>query len=55
MVKVIMKVYHDLTQTMMPCNVWGAFRALGIEFDTRSEPYELLFDEVKLRESAGFE
>jgi hypothetical protein len=38
-------------------NVWGTFRALSFEFefDTRREPYELLFDEVKLRESAGFE
>jgi hypothetical protein len=36
-------------------NVWGTFRALGFEFDTSREPYELLFDEVKLRESAGFE
>jgi hypothetical protein len=55
--KFIMKVYHDFTQTMTRPNVWGTFRALGceFEFDTRRELYELLFDEVKLRESAGFD
>jgi hypothetical protein len=36
-------------------NVWGTFRSLGFEFETRREPCELLFDEAKLRESAGFE
>jgi hypothetical protein len=57
LVKVITKVYHDFTQTMSRPNVWGTFRALGFEFefDTRRDPYELLFDEVKLRESAVFE
>jgi hypothetical protein len=53
--KVITKVYHDFTQTMARPNVWGTFWALGLEFDTSGEPHELLFDEVKLRESAGFE
>jgi hypothetical protein len=54
-VKFIMTVYHDFTQIMMPPNVCRAFNALGFECDTRREPYELLFDEEKLRESAGFE
>jgi hypothetical protein len=54
-VKVITKVYHDFTQTMARPNVWGTFRALGFEFDPRREPYELLFDELKLMESTGFE
>jgi hypothetical protein len=54
-VKVLTKVYHDFTQTIARLSVWGTFRALGFEFDTRREPYELLFDEVKLRESARFE
>jgi hypothetical protein len=54
-VKVITKVYHDFTQTMARPNVWGTFCALVFEFDTRREPYELLFDEAKLRESAGFQ
>jgi hypothetical protein len=38
-------------------NVWGTFRALGLGFecDRRREPYELLLDEVQLRESAGFD
>jgi hypothetical protein len=56
-VKVIMNVYHDFAQTMVRSNVWGVFRALGLEFefDTRTESSGLLFDEEKLRESAGFE
>jgi hypothetical protein len=54
--KVITNVYHKITQTMVRPNVWGTFRALALEFefDTRREPYELLFDDVKLREGAGF-
>jgi hypothetical protein len=40
---------------MAQSTVWRTFRALGFEFETRRDPYELLFDEVKLRESAGFE
>jgi hypothetical protein len=54
-VKVMTKVYHVFTETIARRNVYGAFRALGIEFDMRKEPYELLFDEVKSRESAGCE
>jgi hypothetical protein len=54
-VKVIMKVYHDFTQTIVPPNVCGAYSALAPEVDTRREPYGLLFDEVKARESAGFQ
>jgi hypothetical protein len=54
-VKVIMKGYHDFRHTMARPNVWGIFHALAFEFDTRREPYELLFDEVKFIESAGFE
>jgi hypothetical protein len=53
--KVTTKVYHDFTQTMARPNVWGAFCALSLEFHTRRELYELLFDEVKLREGAGFD
>jgi hypothetical protein len=54
-VRVITKVYHDFTQTMVPCNIWRVFRAFGLEFDMRRELYGLLFDEVKLRENAGFQ
>jgi hypothetical protein len=54
-VKVIMKVYQDFTQTMLQPNIWGAFRALGLELDTRRELYGLLLDEEKLRGSAGFD
>jgi hypothetical protein len=49
-----MKVYHDFKQTMVEPNIWGAFQATGFEFDTEAEPYRLLFNEEKLRQSAGF-
>jgi hypothetical protein len=40
---------------MMRSNIWGAFSALGFEFETRREPDWLLFDEEKLRGSAGLQ
>jgi hypothetical protein len=36
--KIIMKVCHDSRQIMVRSNVWGAFRALGLEFDTEDSP-----------------
>jgi hypothetical protein len=36
-------------------NTWGAFRAIGFEFDTEAELCRLLFDEEKLRQSEGFQ
>jgi hypothetical protein len=54
-VKLIMNVYHGFTQTMLRSNVRGAFSALLFELDARREPDGLLFDEVKLRERAGFQ
>jgi hypothetical protein len=54
-VRFIMKVYHDFGQTMIGPNIWGAFRALGLEFDVGSVPYMLLFGKIKLRERAGFQ
>jgi hypothetical protein len=53
-VKFVMKVYRDFKQTVVEPNIWGAFQALGFEFDTRSKPYRILFNEEKLRESTGF-
>jgi sporulation-control protein spo0M len=49
-----MKVYHNVKQTMVESNIWGAFQVLGFEFefDTTSGPYRLLFDEEKLSERA---
>jgi hypothetical protein len=37
-VKCIMKVYHDFKQTIVEPNIWGAFQAIGFEFDTEAEP-----------------
>jgi hypothetical protein len=54
-VRVLMKVYHGFTQTLVPSNAWVAFPALTVSFATRREWYRLLFDKVKLRESAGFQ
>jgi hypothetical protein len=54
-VRLIVKVYHDFTQTMVTPNVWGAFHALGFDYGTRREPFRLLFDEEKLRGSAAFQ
>jgi hypothetical protein len=57
-IKFRMKVSDDFKQTMVEPNRSGAFQALGFEFefefDTTSEPYRLLFNEEKLKESAGF-
>jgi hypothetical protein len=53
-IKFIMKVYHDFTQTMVQPNIWGAFQELGLDFDTRSWPDQLLFNEEKRRDGAAF-
>jgi hypothetical protein len=55
-VKFMMKVCHDFKQTMVEPNIWRAFQALGFEFefDPTSEPYRLLSNEEKLRQSEGF-
>jgi hypothetical protein len=52
----IMKAYHNYKQRMVKPILCGAFQALAFEFefDTTSQPYQLLFNEEKLRESAGF-
>jgi hypothetical protein len=50
----IIKVYHDFKQTMVEVNIWGAFSAIGFSYDVSHEPYELLFDEEKFRQSGGF-
>jgi hypothetical protein len=50
----IIKVYHDFKQTMIEVNIWGAFSAIGFSHDISREPYELLFDEEKFRQSRGF-
>jgi hypothetical protein len=52
--KYIMKVYHDFKQTIVEPNIWRALQAIGVEFDTEANPYRLLFNEEKLRQSEGF-
>jgi hypothetical protein len=51
---VMIKVYRDFKRTTIAPNIYGAFHALGLDFDIRREPFLLLFDGKKLRESAGF-
>jgi hypothetical protein len=57
MVEFIMKGITRFQTNDLPPKVRGAFRGFGFqfEFDTRSEPHRLLFDEKKLRGSAGFQ
>jgi hypothetical protein len=50
----IIKVYHDFKQTMIEVNIWGALSAIGFRYDISREPYQLLFDEEKFRQSRGF-
>jgi hypothetical protein len=50
----MIKVYHDFKQTMIEVTIWGAFSAIGFSYDISREPYELLFDEEKFRQSRGF-
>jgi hypothetical protein len=55
-INVIMKVSHDFKQAMAEPNMWGSFQAIAFEFefDPEVEPYRLLFNEEKLRQSEGF-
>jgi hypothetical protein len=53
-VRFIMKAYHNFKETMVESNIWRAFRVIGFEFDTEAEPYRLLLNEEKLRQSEGF-
>jgi hypothetical protein len=49
-----MKVYHDFRHTMVQPSRWKSFRALGLDCDTRSDRCRRLFNEIKLRGTAGF-
>jgi hypothetical protein len=46
-VKMRIKAYHNVRQTMVRSNIWRAVRTLGgeFEFETGSEPFWLLFEE----------
>jgi hypothetical protein len=50
----LLKMYHDFKQTIIEANIWGAFAAIGFSYDIAQNPYGLLFDEGKLRQSPGF-
>jgi hypothetical protein len=50
----LLKVYHDFKQTIIEVNISQAFVAIGFTHNIEQSPYELLFDEAKLRQSRGF-
>jgi hypothetical protein len=39
---------------MVEVNIWGAFAAIGLTHDITQDPYGLIFDEEKFRQSPGF-
>jgi hypothetical protein len=43
------QIYHMFKQTMIEANIWGAFQEAGFYFDLSIEPYQIRFDEEKLR------
>jgi hypothetical protein len=50
----LIKVYHDYKQTMVEVNIWSAFAAIVLTHDITQDPYGLIFDEEKFRQSPGF-
>jgi hypothetical protein len=50
----LIKVYHDYKQTMVEVNIWGAFEPIGLTHNITQDPYGLIFDEEKFRQSPGF-
>jgi hypothetical protein len=46
MTEKVLKEHHESQQTMIGPNVWRAFQWLGLEFDRRTEPYRIVFNEV---------
>jgi hypothetical protein len=57
MTEKVLKEHHKSQQAMLGPNVWRAFHGLGLEFDRRTEPYRLVFNEVgcvlKIRRLGG--
>jgi hypothetical protein len=50
----ILRLYHDFKQTMVEVNIWRAFSAIGFTHGITKDPYGMLFDEEKSRQSRGF-
>jgi hypothetical protein len=53
-VALLIKIYHDYKQTIVEVNIWGAFASIGLTHDITQNPYGLIFDEEKFRQSPGF-
>jgi hypothetical protein len=50
----IIRLFHDFKQTMVELNIWRAFSSIGFSYYSTQNPYGLLFDEKKFRQSRGF-
>lgn len=50
----IQRIFHLMKQTLVEDNVRSAFMQIGLQYEIERCPYVLLFDEQKLRQSAGF-
>jgi hypothetical protein len=50
----LLRIYRSFKQAMIEINIWGAFAAIGFTHNIDQNPYGLLFDEQKLRQSPGF-
>lgn len=53
--KFIFKTYKDFRSTMIDTNIWGAFRGIGLTFHNIEGTQRVLFNEITLRESPGFQ
>jgi hypothetical protein len=49
----LMEESHGFKQTIIDGSIWRAFQTLEFVFNTGTEPYKLLFNEEKLRETTG--
>jgi hypothetical protein len=50
----IRKIYHDFRQTIVDPKISRVFQAPAVEFDAEIELCGLLFNEEKVKQSAGF-
>jgi hypothetical protein len=49
------KIYRTFRQPLTEPNIWGAFQEAGFEFDTSEEPYHIVLNEEKYRNTREFQ
>jgi hypothetical protein len=49
------QTYRTFKQTMIKANIWGAVQEAGFYFDVSIGPYQIRFDEDKLRRIVTFQ